>query len=214
MMVFFLLLFLVGIYIMLDTNRVYESVSPEHFEEQKPEVVSEDSLRQISGNAIAWITIDDTPVDYPILQGKDNMEYLSKDADGNYSIAGSIFLDCENQADFSDPYNILYGHHMAQGLMFGALDAFADREYFESHRTGSLSTGTKELPLRIVAFLEVPAGCAEIFRIDIPVDHAAFMEEHAIYYEPQDVTGRLIALTTCKEPSISERTVLIAAIEG
>ena len=211
---FFLLLFLIGIYMMVDTNRVYESVAPETFEEQKPEVISEGELKKISGDTVAWISIDDTTIDYPVLQGRDNMEYLSKDAEGNYSVAGSIFLDCENSADFSDPYNILYGHHMAQGLMFGALDAFAEKKYFEQHRTGTLSTGTQTITLRIVAFLEVPAGCEEIFRADRLFDREAFFAEQAIFYHPEEMTGRLIALTTCKEPSVTERTVLIAAMEG
>lgn len=42
---------------------------------------------------VAWLTIDDTKIDYPVMQGKDNTEYLNKDPYGDYALAGSIFLD-------------------------------------------------------------------------------------------------------------------------
>ncbi|MCR5793722.1 MAG: class B sortase, partial [Solobacterium sp.] len=68
------------------------------------------------------LVIDDTGIDFPVMQGSDNTEYLTKDPDGNYSVCGSVFLDCRNSADLSDPYNLVYGHHMRGQYMFGALD--------------------------------------------------------------------------------------------
>ena len=177
-------------------------------------MITEESLAAISGNVIAWISVDDTTINYPVVQGKDNMEFLSKDAEGKDSAAGSIFLDSRNSPDFSDPYSILYGHHMAQGLMFGALDAFADPDYLESHREGTLSIKDREIPFRIAAFLVVPAGCDEVFLPDLQMNRGAYYALHAEQYMPEDMTEHLLALTTCRDSLAAERTVLIAALEG
>lgn len=80
-----------------------------------------------------WIRIDDSPVDYPVLQGMNNSEYVSRLADGSYNIFGSIFLDCRNSKDFSDRHNIIYGHNTTKGSMFGSLKEYKDKAYFDSH---------------------------------------------------------------------------------
>ncbi|MBR1845920.1 MAG: class B sortase, partial [Oscillospiraceae bacterium] len=63
------------------------------------------------------------------MQGETNGKYLNTDPYGEYSLSGSIFLDSRNAGDFSDSYSLVYGHHMADGMMFGALDAFFDEGY-------------------------------------------------------------------------------------
>lgn len=84
--------------------------------------------------AIGWLTIDHTDIDYPVMQGKTNTEYLNKNPLGQISVSGSIFLDSASKSDFSDPYSV------AQGKMFGALDGFQDFSYLKSHSSGTLKT--------------------------------------------------------------------------
>lgn len=211
----FLMAAAVGIYIMIDANYVYSGAReyqelrnylPE--EERREEV-----LRTVSGNAVAWVSVDETPVDYPILQAEDNMEYLSKDPDGNYSMAGSIFLDFRNRADFSDPYNIVYGHHMPEKLMFGALDDFADPQYFESHRSGTLYLPEKQYSFQTAAFLVVDAGCEEIFETETGTDFSSFCEANALNWHPESMTEHLTALTTCAEDDRFREVLLLALSE-
>lgn len=45
----------------------------------------------INKDVAGWITIDDTHIDYPVVQGKDDMEYINKDVYGEFSLSGSIF---------------------------------------------------------------------------------------------------------------------------
>ena len=106
----------------------------------KPEVAGGDSpvlgegldeLRQINPDIRAWLTVDNTGIDYPVVQGADNLYYMSRDVFGESSLAGSIFLDSRNSPDLSDRYFIIYGHHMEKGLMFGDLDKFLDPAFFE-----------------------------------------------------------------------------------
>ncbi len=135
-----LLFFLVCIYAMYDAAMVYYNANDSSVLKYKPDLNNPEILREISEDAIAWITVDNTKIDYPVMQGKNNKEYLNKNPFGRYSLSGSIFLDARNKSDFSDRYSLLYGHHMDYGAMFGALDEFKDKEYFDSHRTGQLIT--------------------------------------------------------------------------
>ena len=64
---------------------------------------------------------DELGINYPILYSGDNQKYLRTDLHGNSHIAGCIFLEGLNKSDFSDYYNIIYGHNMNDGSMFGSL---------------------------------------------------------------------------------------------
>lgn len=125
-----LLLFLC-LYAMIDAVNVYLNANDTSVLKYKPELGhGKEALQELSEDAVAWLTVDNTKIDYPVMQGKNNDEYINKDPFGNFSLSGSIFLDSRNSADFSDPYSILYGHHMEYGAMFGALDDFKRKKLF------------------------------------------------------------------------------------
>lgn len=136
-----LLAMFIGIYAFWDTHKVMEIADSDYYEVYKPN--SEDNLtfndlKKINPDLIAWIDIYGTNIDYPVVQGKDNDEYLNKTVLGKFSTAGSIFLDSSNSKDFSDYQNIIYGHFMADRKMFGDLELFDDKKFFESHKYGKL----------------------------------------------------------------------------
>ena len=127
-----------------DTWRIYHGAFvDDELMELKP-VKGEDAnpslqdLQNINADVCAWLTIDDTGIDYPVVRGKDDMEYINKDVYGNFALSGSIFLSSANQPDFTDPYNLIYGHHMSNGAMFGDVVEFTDEAYFTAHETGTL----------------------------------------------------------------------------
>lgn len=208
-----ILVLLTGIYMTADSLGVYYNAAPGRVSVYRPAVISTETLGEIGEDAVAWLSIDDTTIDYPIMQGASNSEYLNKDASGNYSLTGSIFLDSRNAGDFSDPYSLVYGHHMSGGYMFGALDSFADSRYFSRHRTGTLSVGEREFDFLVAAYLECRALDMEIFDPENE-DHVAFIKNHAdIIDETADLAGsRIVALTTCQAAGSKERTVLIGII--
>ena len=101
------------------------------------------SLSEINPDYRAWITINGSPaspIDYPIVQGPNDTYYAARDVYNEPSLTGAIYLAAGNKGDFSDSYNILYGHHMDNGAMFGSLDNFKDEAYFNSHRYATLTT--------------------------------------------------------------------------
>lgn len=128
------LLLLIGGYSLADNFWIYEHATDRSILNYKPDLNWPLEEQVVSLDQVAWLHIFDTDVDYPVMQGKDNMKYLNTDPLGDFSLSGSVFLDYRNQSDFSDNYSLLYGHHMQHGAMFGALDNFQDQQYFAASR--------------------------------------------------------------------------------
>ena len=106
-----LLFFLICIYAMIDAVMVYYNANDQSVLKYKPHGKEDAAiLRELSDDAVAWLTVDNTSIDYPVMQGKTNSEYLNKDPYGDYSLSGSIFLDSRCDGEFKDEYSLLYGH--------------------------------------------------------------------------------------------------------
>jgi len=91
-------------------------------------------------DAVAWIRINGTSVNYPIMHRSDNEYYLTRRPDGKASRSGSIFIDYRNAPDFSDQNTFIYGHRMRSGAMFGMLKDYASQSFYEKHQTVSIFT--------------------------------------------------------------------------
>lgn len=142
--VFILMLLLYGGYSIWDTHRIHQGAFvSDALLEFKPTAETPDNpilseLQKINPDIRAWLTIDDTHIDYPVVQGKNDMDYINKDVYGGFSLSGAIFLDSRNQPDFSDKYSLVYGHHMENGAMFGDVAEFTEGSCFENHTSGML----------------------------------------------------------------------------
>jgi sortase B len=202
-------------YAMYDTYSVYDKANDRSLLRYKPQtkITDTDGEPAVIPNSVAWLTLDDSPIDYPVMQGGDNNEYLNKDPFGDFSLAGSIFLDYRNAKDFSDYYSLLYGHHMEHEAMFGALDHWKDQEYFDSHRTGTLIIGNKEYKLKIFAVLNCMSYDEEVFYPFNKENILSYLKQKAAIYEEPDVSGRLLAMTTCAVTPSEARLAVFAIID-
>lgn len=82
---------------------------------------------------IGWVKIDDTNIDYPVMQTTDNEYYLDHNLNQEYDKNGSIFMDKDCDVLKPSTNLILYGHHMKSGQMFGGLSLYSDQNYYEKH---------------------------------------------------------------------------------
>lgn len=101
------------------------------------------ALREINPDIVAWIYIEGTKINYPIVQGEDNSYYLKHLFSGEWNGSGCIFLDFRNDASFADRHSIIYGHHMKNGTMFTDLDKYKKQEFFDEHPVALLLTPDK-----------------------------------------------------------------------
>lgn len=215
--------FLLGGYILWHTWMVYHSAFDlSGVEQYKPELAEEgmslEEIRKINPDVIGWISIDGTHIDYPLLQGRDNQEYLNKDINGDFALHGSIYLDSLNNRDFSDSYNIIYGHHMDNGGMFGDIVKFKDEKYFESHESGNLWLKNKTYKLEICAIMMEDAYDREFTGpkgkdSDI-TDFMKTVYSRAIYSRPVEVSSadRLAGLLTCDSAFTNGRNILVCKL--
>lgn len=215
LLLFFLLLILIGAYTMYDTILVYD-VLGDNLSSFKPLPSDVENggwdMSVLSDDVVAWLTVDDTNIDYPVMQGRNNNEYLNKDPFGKYSLAGSLFLDSRNAPDFSDSYSLIYGHHMEYGKMFGALDSFMDEAYFNAHRTAALTVSDRIYSIKFFACVEADASVDEIFAPTETDGTLEYVQEHAlVWHKPEG--EKLIALSTCKFPQTTDRIIVFGVLK-
>ena len=209
----FLFLFLIGLYAMYDSFLVYQAANDTSILKYKPGYEGTAPDKPIKGNMVGWLTIDDTKIDYPIMQGEDNNEYLNKDPFGDYSLSGSIFLDSRNTSDFSDDYSLIYGHHMENDLMFGALDHYLKKGYLEKHNRGTIYVDDVPYKLTLFAVGESEATNEIIFAPTFADAGTvcSFIKQNALYFDESvkmQKNDKIIALSTCKYPDTVERTLV------
>ncbi len=176
-------------------------------------------LMELNPDVCAWITIDDTHVDYPVVQGEDDNEYINKNVYGEFALSGSIFLSCLNNRDFSDSYNLLYGHHMDGGAMFGDIARFTDYRYFDRHRTGTLYLPGRTAQIELFACVKADAYDTVIFHPDAqPRGDVSSLLEHidnnAVCYRDikLDPGDYIIGLSTCSEAETNGRIILFGRL--
>ena len=218
-----LLLLAFGCYALWDSDQVYNAANAAQYEIYKPTVENEgktfQELQAINPEVFSWLTVYGTNIDYPVTQGGDNMKYVNTGAEGSYSLSGSIFLDCENSRDFSDFNSILFGHHMEQRAMFGDLELFSDKDYFDARRYGNLYYGGRDHGLEFFAFLHTDAYDTSVFTpgvsgkevrqayLDGLHNKAAFSRDIGVA-----VKDRIVLLSTCSSQSTNGRYILAARI--
>ena len=118
--------------------------------EDMPEILDEyKTLFEKNKKLIGWLKIDDTIIDYPVMQTSDNKYYLEHNFNQEYDKNGSLFLDCSCSVYPRSTNLIIYGHHMKSGQMFGQLQKYAKESYYEKHKEIQFDTiyekGTYEI---------------------------------------------------------------------
>ena len=143
-----------------------QPASQEQTSQEAPEVaeipwnemvkVNMEGLQELNPDIKGWIYFENETISYPILQGKDNEEYIRTTYNGKEATAGSIFMDVENKADFTDNHTLIYGHNMKDLTMFGKLKYYkTDEDYFPDHKYFQIITSNKKLRYQVFAYKEV-----------------------------------------------------------
>lgn len=174
-------------------------------------------LQSINPDIIGWIWFENESISYPVLQGRDNQQYLRKTYEGTAATAGSIFAERLNSPDFSDSHTLIYGHNMHDGSMFGKLKNYRKEGYYAEHATFQIITPQGHYRYRIFAYEDVEENS---FIYQVPFgdneDFAAFLDSlQEISMIQTDISVRssdkIITLSTCS--STGRRFVVHAKLE-
>lgn len=221
-------------YALWDNNQIYAVASNVQADmiKLKPILVdggekgaSFEELLAINQDVCAWVTLDNTNIDFPVLQGETNLTYINRDVYGNFALAGSIFLDSRNDKEFHDTVSLLYGHHMDQSDMFGDLDKFKEEKFFKDNTTGLLILPDRSYDLEIFACILTDASEDAIFE---PQEYKAdinkllnLAEQKGLHCHADkiselrnsDGSTQILILSTCSAEFTDARTIVLAVMK-
>jgi SrtB family sortase len=101
-------------------------------------------------DCIGWIRIEGTNIDYPVVRGQDNDEYLYANFDGQPSRDGTVFMHYECLEGFDAQFAVLFGHNFVDGTMFSELTQYLDDGYLAGHPViNVITTDGRSLDYRV-----------------------------------------------------------------
>lgn len=184
---------------------------------KSPIEVDFEGLQKMNPDIIGWLYCEDTPINYPILQGDSNKAYLHTMPDGTEHKSGSIFVDYRCEQPFDEEITLIYGHHMKDGSMFGSLKEYQEQYYYEKHPVMWLMTPEDTYEVQLAAAYVTDTD-DEIFDIDgVAYDWQAMLtrasEQSAFTSNVQlKDENPVIVLSTCAYETDNARFVVWGVI--
>lgn len=195
---------------------------------QRPEVVNApigedgimDSFRDLlaqNSDTIGWLTIDGTSIDYVVMQSPDEPDkYLHRDFNGSESRWGALFVAEDCDVKTSDNI-IIYGHHMRDGSMFGALAEYESAEYCAAHPNVRFDTIYGPGRYEIVAVVRTDVSTFPFYdytQANDPetfAEYAAFLQENSIYDTGRTLQAgdKILTLSTCNYHTANGRLIVV-----
>lgn len=183
-----------------------------------------DELKKINPDICAYIQVDGTITDNPILQSSDDADdnfYLDHDENGNERRAGSIYIQKMNDSNFTDSNTLIYGHNMLNGTMFGQLKKFKNKDFFNQNRNIYVYIPGHVLQYEIIsAFIYDDRHIMNSFNFDDEEEQMEFFNEclnpssftkQVLEGATLDEDDRIITLSTCTN-NASERYLVIGKL--
>lgn len=144
-----------------------------------------EDLVEKNGDTFAWLYVENTEIDYPVMFTPSNPEYyLRRDFNKKYSIAGTPFLDSRTTED-SKNY-IIYGHNMKNGKMFSQLIKYSDETFLKQHSSIQFVTAQGEQKYEIMA----------AFYSELHIDKNAFPWFNYLKFEDENVFSKFVDYIT------------------
>lgn len=163
------------------------------------------ALQAVNADVLGWLTIPDTAISYPLVQGTDNDYYLTHTWNRSRSAVGAIFLDAACPANRSGFNTIIYGHRMNNGSMFASLKYYSAQSYWQSHSRIELTDADGTHTYTVYAAYEVSTE-GEAYRLSFSDD----AEKQAFL---SDGISRSV-ITTGVTPAVRDRVLTLSTCTG
>lgn len=190
-------------------------------DENKESNINLNKLYELNNDLVGWLKINDTNINYPVMQSKASPNYyLKRDFYKKYSSYGTPYLSEQCNIDTSEN-NIIYGHNMKNKKMFGTLENYKKEEFYKEHQIITLNTLEESSEYQIFAIFKTTAYNSNSFRyydyIDFEnkEDYNNFIDKckNLSFYETNkrpEYKNRLLTLSTCEYSNKNGRLVIIA----
>lgn len=125
-------------------EQIKETVVVEDKNEYKEEyTIDFNKLKEHNKETVAWIKVNNTNIEYPVVKANNNNFYLNHSFDKSENLAGWIFADYRNKFDNTDKNIIIYGHNMRDGSMFGSLKNILNSDWYENEENTNITLYTE-----------------------------------------------------------------------
>lgn len=210
-----------SIYIKLSEYKKADKVYTDIRENIQKENQNEDKYQQLynkNKDYRFWIKINNTNIDYPVVQGSDNEFYLTHDFYKNPLSSGSIFMDYRNNFE-NDNCVILYGHHMKNKTMFGDLVKFKNESFFKENNLIEIEYKGKTYTYEVFSVYVADLNNEDYLKIDFNADnefkeYLNYITEKSMYKSDIsiDTSDKIITLYTCSYEFKDARTIVHAKL--
>lgn len=176
---------------------------------------NEEELKSINSDYKMWIQIENTNINYPVVQGSDNDYYLKHNFRKESNISGTVFVESANDID-NDKNIILYGHNMRNGTMFNNITNYKEESFFnEDNKINIIMNNTLyeyevfSVYVKNVSEVNLAIGFANE---DEFINYAYNEAEESLYKKDVDFSAEdnLITLVTCSYEFTDARTIVVA----
>lgn len=189
-----------------------------------PDILPEyETLYNKNKKLIGWLKIDDTNIDYPVMQTSDNTYYLDHNYNQEYDKNGSIFLDYNCSVYPRSTNMIVYGHHMKSGNMFGNLQKYAKESYGGKHSIITFDTIYEKAQYQVMYVFrsqvynedDIVFKYYQFIEANSETEFNSYMQEmSALSLYDTGVTAEfgdsLLTLSTCDSSQTDGRFVVVA----
>lgn len=176
---------------------------------------NEEQLKSINSDYKMWIQIENTNINYPVVQSSDNDYYLKHNFRKESNISGTVFVESANDID-NDKNIILYGHNMRNGTMFNNITNYKEESFFnEDNKINIIMNNTLyeyevfSAYVKNVSEVNLAIGFASE---DEFINYAYNEAEESLYKKDVDFSAEdnLITLVTCSYEFTDARTIVVA----
>ena len=176
---------------------------------------NEEELKSINSDYKMWIQIENTNINYPVVQSSDNDYYLKHNFRKESNISGTVFVESANDID-NDKNIILYGHNMRNGTMFNNITNYKEESFFnEDNKINIIMNNTLyeyevfSVYVKNVSEVNLAIGFANE---DEFINYAYNQAEESLYKKDVDFSAEdnLITLVTCSYEFTDARTIVVA----
>ena len=199
---------------------IVEQTNPED-KKQEETVINIDNLYAINSDIVGWLRINDTTINYPIMQIKSNPNYyLHRDFYKKYSSYGTPYMSEECNINTSDNL-VIYGHHMNHKKVFGALENYKSKEFYENHKIIDFTTLEEMKKYEIFAVFKTVVYSKNTFKYYNFVNFSNEDEFNTFVNKCKELSfyetnikpkyhDKFITLSTCEYSNKNGRLVVIA----
>ena len=176
-----------------------------------------DELSGINNETVGWLTVNNTKVNYPVVQHTDNDFYLKKDFNKNKNSYGWIFMDYRNNIYNLSNNTIIWGHNSRTGLMFGTLRYVTNESWYKNpdNQIITFNTKVKNMKWKIFSIYKIPVtndylyanfGNLDEFQNFLDMIRGRSMYDFGVNVTKED---HILTLSTCGTSTTNSTTRLV-----